>query len=144
MWNHWQEWVLIVCSKVKTLVDCYLTHWGWDKMAAMSQMTFSNVIFLNENVRISIKISLKFVRMGPINNIPPLVQIRARRRPGYKPLSEPMVCSLPTHICSTRPQWVKDYVKAWYCQSSLQDIGYMMQQVCRNDGDRLEWALEVI
>ena len=32
-------------------------------------------IFMNENVRISIKISLKFVPMGPIYNIPSLVQI---------------------------------------------------------------------
>ena len=30
-------------------------------------------IFLNENVRIAIKISLKFVAKGPINNIPALV-----------------------------------------------------------------------
>ena len=37
-------------------------------------------IFLNENVRISIKISLKFVPKGPINNIPALVQIMAWRR----------------------------------------------------------------
>ena len=57
-------------------------------------------IFLNENVRISIKISLKFVPKGPINNIPALVQIMAWRRPGDKPLSEPMVVSLPTHIYS--------------------------------------------
>ena len=63
-------------------------------------------IFLNENVRISIKISLKFVPMGPIDNIPALVQIMAWRRPGDKPLSEPMMVSLPTHICVTRPQWV--------------------------------------
>ena len=48
-------------------------------------------IFLNENVRISIKISLKFVPKGPINNIPALVQIMAWRRPGDKPLSEPML-----------------------------------------------------
>ena len=34
-------------------------------------------IFLNENVRISIKISLKFVPKGPINNNPALVQIMA-------------------------------------------------------------------
>ena len=34
-------------------------------------------IFLNENVRISIEISLKFVPKGPINNIPALVQIMA-------------------------------------------------------------------
>ena len=64
-------------------------------------------IFLNENVRILIKISLKFVPKGPINNIPALVQIMAWHRPGDKPLSEPMMVSLPTHICVTRPQWVK-------------------------------------
>ena len=63
-------------------------------------------IFLNENVRILIKISLKFVPKGPINNIPALVQIRAWRGSGDKPLSEPMLVSLLTHICVTRPQWV--------------------------------------
>ena len=63
-------------------------------------------IFLNKNVRISIKISLKFVPKGPINNIPSLVQIMAWRRPGDKPLSEPMMVNLLTHICVTRPQWV--------------------------------------
>ena len=30
----------------------------------------------------------------------------AWRRPGDKPLSEPIVVSLLTHICVTRPQWV--------------------------------------
>ena len=51
------------------------------------------LFFLNENMRISIKISLKFVPKGPINNIPALVQIMAWRRPGDKPLSEPItVC----------------------------------------------------
>ena len=64
-------------------------------------------VFMNENVRISINISLKFVPKGLINNIPALVQIMAWRRPGDKPLSEPMLVSLSTHICVTRPQWVK-------------------------------------
>ena len=63
-------------------------------------------IFLKENVRISIKISLKFVPKSPIDNIPALFQIMAWRRPGDKPLSEPMMISLLTHICVTRPQWV--------------------------------------
>ena len=63
-------------------------------------------IFFNENVWIAIKISLKFVPKGPINNTPALVQIMAWRRSGDKPLSEPMMVSLPTHICVTRPQWV--------------------------------------
>ena len=43
-----------------------------------------NSIFLNENVWIPIKFSLKFVPKGPINNIPALVQIMAWRRPGDK------------------------------------------------------------
>ena len=61
-------------------------------------------IFLNENVRISIKIPLKFVPKGPNNNNPALVQIMAWRRSGDKPLSEPVMVSLLTHICVTRPQ----------------------------------------
>ena len=47
--------------------------------------------FLNENVWIPIKVSLKFVPIGPINNIPALVQIMAWRRTGDKPLSEPIM-----------------------------------------------------
>ena len=77
------------------------------QMDAIWQMTFSKCIFLNENVWIPIKISLKLVPKGPIINIPALVQIMAWRRPGDKPLSEPMVVSLPAHICVTLPQWVK-------------------------------------
>ena len=63
--------------------------------------------FLNENVWIPIEISLKFVPKGSINNNPALFQIMAWRRPGDKPLSEPMMVSSLTHICVTRPQWVK-------------------------------------
>ena len=63
-------------------------------------------IFLNENVLIPIKISLKSIPKGPINNIQSLVQIMVWRRPGAKPLSEPMMVSLLKHICVTRPQWV--------------------------------------
>ena len=65
--------------------------------------------FLNENVQILIKVSLKFVPKGPINNIPTLVQIMAWHRPGDKPLSEPMMVSLLMHICFTRSQWVNNY-----------------------------------
>ena len=51
---------------------------------------------------------LKFVSKGQINDIPALVQIMAWRRPGDKPLSEPMMVSLTTHICVTRLQWVNE------------------------------------
>ena len=73
-------------------------------MAAIFQTTLSNAFVLNGNVRISIKISLKFVPKGTITNNPALVQIMAWRQSGDKPLSEPMMVSLPTHICVTRPQ----------------------------------------
>ena len=63
-------------------------------------------IFLNENVWISIKVSLTLVPKGPINNIHALVQIMAWRRSGDKPLSEAVMVSLLTHKCVTRPQWV--------------------------------------
>ena len=82
-------------------------------------------IFMNENVRISINISLKFVPKGIINNIPALVQIVAWRRPGDKPLSEPMMVDLLTHICVTRPQWVNSWhgggklFKNTYCLNSF-------------------------
>ena len=64
-------------------------------------------IFLNESIWIAINISLIFVPKGPIDNIPALVQIMDWRRSGDKPLSGPMMVRLPTHICVTRPQWVK-------------------------------------
>ena len=67
-------------------------------------------IFLNENEWISIKISLKLVPKGQINNIPSLFQIMAWRRPGDKPLSEAMMVSLLTHICVTWPQWIKSMI----------------------------------
>ena len=48
-------------------------------------------IFLNANVWISIKISLKFVPGGSSNNIPALILIMAWRKSGHKQLSESMM-----------------------------------------------------
>ena len=67
-------------------------------------------IFFNENVWILLKISLKFVPKGPINNIPALVQIMAWCSPGDKPLSEPRMINLPMHIGVSRPQWIKGMI----------------------------------
>ena len=73
-----------------------LTHWGGDKMATISQTTLSNAFSSLKMLRVLIKIWLKFVPKGPINNIPALVKIMAWRRPGDKPLSEPMMIRLLT------------------------------------------------
>ena len=57
-------------------------------------------IFLNENVWISIDISLKFFPKDQIKNIPALVQIMAWHQPGNKPLSEPMMVYLTNTYAS--------------------------------------------
>ena len=89
------------------LSESLLTHWGRDKWTPFRRRHFQTH-FLEWKYYNLIKISLKFVPKGPIYNNPAMVQIMAWRRPGDKSLSEPMMVSLPTHICVTRPQWVKN------------------------------------
>ena len=73
-------------------------------MATIFQTTFSNAFSWKKMYQFWL---LKFVPKGPINSIRALVQIMAWRRSGDKPLFEPMMVSLLTHICVTWPQWVK-------------------------------------
>ena len=87
-------------------------------------------IFLNDDVLISITISLKFVPNGPINKIPALVQIMAWRRPGDKLLSEPRMVSLPTHIYTslglnqlTLLECESSWSLPWHRQSYYYSIG---------------------
>ena len=76
-------------------------------------------IFLNENVWISIRISLNFVSKSLINSIPALVQIMAWRRSGDKPLLETVMDKSLTHSCVTRPQWVKAQILRGCYQLSI-------------------------
>ena len=79
-------------------------------------------IFVNGKFCILIKISLKLVLKGPINSIPSLVQMMAWRRPGDKPISQPMMVSSLTHICVTRPQRVINSLRSgewWHIYVSL-------------------------
>ena len=76
--------------------------WGWRKMVAIWQKTFSNSISWMKTTEFSLN-RHDFV---PVYGRPLLVQIMAWRRPGDKPLSEPVMVSLLTHICVTRPRWV--------------------------------------
>ena len=87
-----------------------LTHWGRDNIAAISQTTLSNGFSLNKNVWISIKISLKFVPQGQIDNIPALVLIMAWHQPEIiisgqnqyihnRQSIDSKVCQVPFFIC---------------------------------------------
>ena len=77
-------------------------------MAAILADNNFKCIFLHENDRIPIKISLKFVPRSPIDDKPALVQVMDGRRRGNKPLPEPMLTQFnDAYICVTRPQWIK-------------------------------------
>ena len=68
-----------------------LAHLPLDKMAATLADDIFKCIFLNENGRIAIQISIKFATRGPIDNKPALVQVMAWCRTGEKPLPEAMM-----------------------------------------------------
>ena len=60
-------------------------------MAIISQTIFIGAFSLNEDLWILIKISLKYVPLGLINNMAALGQKMDWRRSGDKPLSEAMM-----------------------------------------------------
>ena len=60
-------------------------------MAAILADDIFHSIFLIENIRIQIQISLKYVHRSPIDNKQVLVQVMAWRRTGDKPLPGPMM-----------------------------------------------------
>ena len=115
--------LLLLVFICQCLISPTLSRWRWSCPGVHGYINHINTLrprqngrhfaddifkrfFLNENVWVSIKISLKFVPKGSISNIPALVPIMAWRRPGDKPLSESRMESLLTHMCVTRPQWV--------------------------------------
>ena len=60
-------------------------------MAAILADDIFKCIFLNENDKMPIQISLKFVPKSPIDNKPALVQVMAWRQTGDNPLPEPLL-----------------------------------------------------
>ena len=75
-----------------------LTHLPLNKMAAILPDNILKYIFKNEKFYILMKISLKFVPKGPIDNMSALIQVMAWCRTGSKPL----LPSSLMHICGTR------------------------------------------
>ena len=110
-----------VSFKKKWMQNCRLQNddlWSWPLYVnslrpRLNRRPFADdickCIFLNENEWILPRIPLKFVPKVRMNNIPTLVKIMAWRRPGDKPLSEPMMARFLTHICVTRPQWLNTH-----------------------------------
>ena len=121
LWHHYHyhensgtSMIMSFCTYIIKILRRYLKYnnfgliWCWSHCFTLKYFQIFNtlrprqngrhfpdaifqIIFLNENLWISINVSLKFVPRGQINNIPALVQIMAWRRSGDKPLSEPMM-----------------------------------------------------
>ena len=98
-----------------------LTPLPLDKMAAIVADNIFKCIFLNENDKIWIQISLKLVPRSPIDNKPALIQVMAWCRTGDKPLPEPMMAQFTDeYICGTRGRWFNTIIMP--ILSQLSDI----------------------
>ena len=127
-WSYKIQPIDLVYGQGMGVSNVSLTHWGRDKIDAVSQTTFSNAFSLIEMCEFRLRL-LKFLPKGPINNIAALVQIMAWRRPGDNPSYELIKVSLSTHICVTRPQWVKvigcDTLWLEYNVTAAHDLAYL-------------------
>ena len=91
-------------------ISLFLPLFPLEKMAAILADDIFKCIFLNENDRILIQISLKFVPNGPINNNQVLVYVMAWCRIRDKLLSEPMLtrwCA-PRYMNASRASQARD------------------------------------
>ena len=108
-----------------------VSYRGRDKIAAISQTTFSNAFSWMKICEFHFRFHWKFFPNLQINNIPALVQIMAWRRPGDEPLSEPMMLSLVTYICVTRPQWVNIVMQySWYYWKFRDELIHTSHKYC--------------
>ena len=105
--HHWFSQWLVACgyeAVIWTSTVVLLTHWGRDKLAAISQTTFSNAfswmkihefrLIFHWGLFLSFKLTIFQYWF-------------------IKTISEPMIVSLLTHICVTRFQWVNRTFFGW-------------------------------
>ena len=83
--RHWTGWLIARNSSPR------------DKMATISQTTFSSAFSRMKKICILIRNSLKLVPTGPIDNKSVLVQVMAWRRTGDKLLHEPIPNNIIWH-----------------------------------------------
>ena len=138
-------------EKWKVIYSQLLSQWHCQLIFTHFPDDIFKCIFLNENVWISIKISLKVVPKVQINNIPTLVQIMAWCRPGDKPLSEPMMVSLcPNQLiqsgnkhkpdCLAQTSNSSGHLK-WVCPPTITLAYLLPENICQCDH---RWILKLI
>ena len=91
-------------------------------MAAILANNNFKCIFFNENDRIQIPISLKFLPRGPIDNKPALVQVMAWCWTGNKPLSVPMLTQYTDACIQHQGRWVNKQGQDRFIHNGLSPI----------------------
>ena len=92
MWSHVRQdiesniFLILTLTELLRDMKLLLTHLPLDKMAAILSDNIFKRIFVDDNDKIPIQISLKLVPRSPIDNKPALVQVMAWRQPGDMPL----------------------------------------------------------
>ena len=134
-------------NKIFSVITCKTVFIPWKRAIVSPLLLFINTLrpetiwppfsrrhfqmhFLEWKTWILLKISLKFVPINfempvSINNILALVRIMAWRRPDNKPLSEPMMVNLLTHLSVTQPQWVNsknNLLSLWFTAVDVKDL----------------------
>ena len=109
-----RKWETIV-ARLRFLFNSLMP---WQPCRHLADDIFKGISWMN----ISLGISLEFVPKARIINIQAFVQIMARRLPGHKPLSEPIMVNLLTHICIIHPQWVKYHIALRESIASEKDV----------------------
>ena len=115
---HHSDTYIILANNASSVPRTYLAllTWGHKFTEILSFFNWNDIFYeaKHKSALLQWKLkhfdlnSIQIVSRIPINNKSVLVQKMARRRPGEKPSSEPMMASLLTHICVTWPQWVND------------------------------------
>ena len=121
-----------------------LTNWNRDEMAAeISRTTFSEGIFLNAMCEFRLRF-IWFVPEVRINNIPALVQMMAWRHPGDKPLSEPMMAILLTHIYASHSltELIAMTVTMTFDTNTVMEIFTHILQGCFTGNDAITWQIK--
>ena len=104
---HLAQLQIVVVITLGCIVSSGLIYWGQNKMDTIFHTTFSNAFSWLKMYEFQLRFHWSLFLRVQLTISPASVQIMAWSRPGDKPLSEPMMVSLQTHICVIWPPWVK-------------------------------------
>ena len=100
-----KQWIYFIrCFKILAL----LTHWGQDKMAAISQTTFSNALSWMKMLEFRLRFHWSLFAGAQLTIFQHWFRQWLGADQGTSHYLNQWWPTLVTHICVSRPQWVKE------------------------------------